>query len=242
MVTNNLKKIVLDIETVGFDYDSFDDYTKLQIVKLLRAEIPEKGGEPQINGKSIKEFLGLTPLTGQVVVCGVLDINANKGTVYYQNLNPRAVKTTEGIFTFVPLSEKGILESFWELAENYQEFITFNGRQFDIPFLMIRSAIHGIRPTKDLLNNRYLSGQRWDSKHIDLQELLTFYGAPSFKGSIHMWCKAFGIESPKENETSGDMVGKMFAEGKFLEIANYNKGDVIATKKLYEIWDSKLRF
>jgi len=92
------------------------------------------------------------------------------------------------------------------------------------------------------MSNRYTNSQKFDARHIDLQDQLTFYGTTNYKGSIHMWCKAFNIESPKEEEITGDMVGKYFNEGKYLEIARYNAGDLTATKRLYEYWNKNLRF
>ena len=41
------------------------------------------------------------------------------------------------------LSEKEMLESFWRVAKYVDQFITFNGRNFDVPFLMMRSAMLG---------------------------------------------------------------------------------------------------
>jgi hypothetical protein len=59
---------------------------------------------------------------------------------------------------------------------------------------------------------------------------------------LHTWSRAFGIESPKSQGITGDDVGALFKEGKFLEIARYNVGDLRATKKLYEYWDKYLCF
>ena len=72
------------------------------------------------------------------------------------------------------------------------EIITFNGRGFDCPFILIRSAVHKIKPTKDLMPNRY------NGVHIDLLDQLTFYGASRRKFSLDMWCKTFGIKAPKK--------------------------------------------
>jgi uncharacterized protein YprB with RNaseH-like and TPR domain len=49
-------------------------------------------------------------------------------------------------------------------------FITFNGRSFDAPFLIVRSAVHRIKPSVNLIPNRY------DKYHIDLFDQLSFYG------------------------------------------------------------------
>ena len=95
---------------------------------------------------------------------------------------------------------------------------SFNGRGFDIPFLLIRSAVHKIKPTKNLMSNRYLNSQKFDSKHVDLLDQLTFYEAARRWGNLHLWCRAFGVESPKSLGVTGETVGKLFKEKRFLEI------------------------
>jgi predicted PolB exonuclease-like 3'-5' exonuclease len=133
-----------------------------------------------------------------------------------------------------------MLEQFWQGALSYHNFVTFNGREFDIPFLMIRSAIHKIKPTKNLLSNRYLSSQFVNAKHIDLCDQLSFYGAVWKKSSLHLACRAFGIVSPKAGGVSGDDVGALFKEKKFVDIAKYNVGDLVATNELYGYWNTYL--
>ena len=93
--------------------------------------------------------------------------------------------------------KKEILEKFWNTVKSYREIITFNGRGFDCPFILIRSAVHKIKPTKDLMPNRY------NGTHIDLLDQLTFYGASRRRFSLDMWCKTFGIKSPKEEGITG---------------------------------------
>ncbi len=125
---------------------------------------------------------------------------------------------------------------FWEAVRHYDQIITFNGRGFDAPFLIIRSSIHKIQPTKELMPNRY------NLAHVDLLDLLTFYGAVRRKFSLHMWCKAFGIKSPKEEGVTGYEVSDLFKQQQYLTIAKYCVGDLFATKELYKYWDKYVRF
>src|SRR5690606_36492537 len=68
-------------------------------------------------------------------------------------------------------SEKEILQEFWcYVAQFAGTVITFNGRSFDGPFLMLRSAILGIAPSRNLVPFRYSFQQ-----HCDLLEVLTFF-------------------------------------------------------------------
>jgi len=56
------------------------------------------------------------------------------------------------------------------------------------------------------------------------------------KPSLHLFCRAFGIESPKAEGIAGDDVAKLFSEKKFRNIAEYNSRDVVATTLLYKKW------
>lgn len=185
--------------------------------------------------------MGFSPLTGQIVALGVYDCDKEKGAVYFQSPQKKVDQFEEAGVLFKPMSEKEMLANFWEGAKQYDEFISFNGRGFDVPFLLVRSAVHGIRATKDLMSNRYLGSQKFGAKHVDLLDQLTFYGASQKKGSLHLWCRAFGIKSPKEDDISGDEVSKYFKEGKSADIARYNARDLKATKELYEKWEKYIK-
>ena len=89
------------------------------------------------------------------------------------------------------------------------------------------------------MEGRYLYQQKF-AKHIDLLDQLTFYGATRKKGNLHLWSKVFGIKSPKDEGVTGDDVGRLFKEKKFLDIARYNVGDLHATKELYDKWNNYL--
>ena len=130
---------------------------------------------------------------------------------------------------FKAMSEKEMLERFWEGAKNYDQFITFNGRSFDVPFLMVRSAVNGVRPSVFLMGYRYDK----NSNHIDLMDKLSFQGAVRKKPNLHLVARAFGVKSPKESGITGEDVGRLFKEGKYLEIAKYNVGDLKAKGKFF---------
>ena len=230
---SNQQKLIFDIETIGVDFESLDELSQEYLLSYT---------ETEEEAKEVKERLSFSPLTGEIVAIGVLNPETNKGAVYFQAPEQKIAPFEEQGISFETGSEKEIIEKFWEAATHYQQFISFNGRSFDVPFLMIRSAILGIKPTKNLLINRYLSNQPANAYHIDLLDQLTFYGAMRRKFNLHFWCKAFGIKSPKEEGISGDDVKELFKEKKYLEIARYNVGDLLATKELYERWQKYLSF
>ena len=91
------------------------------------------------------------------------------------------------------------------------------------------------------MSNRYLSSQKFGATHIDLFDQLTFYGATRRKGGLHLWCRAFGITSPKAPRSDGGRRGPAFQGKKYKEIARYNVGDLIATKELYDYWKNYIK-
>lgn len=223
-----MSKIVFDIETVGENFDEIDATSQEMLLRWAESEEAQQ---------EVKDGLGFSPLTGQIVAIGVMDVETEKGAVYYQSPG----KTLEEDFEKIKLktmSEPEMLEQFWSVAKRCSECISFNGRAFDVPFLMVRSAIHKIRVPVNLMPPRYSS----NAIHIDLMDQLTFYGSVRRKGNLHMWCRAFGITSPKADGVTGDDVGRLFQEKKYQKIAEYNVGDLKATRELYRYWNDYMRF
>ena len=179
----------------------------------------------------VKEGLGFSPLTGQIIAIGILNPDTDRGAAYFvadDKIKPYEKDEAQ----YIPCAdEKELITHFWEVASHYDQFITFNGRSFDCPYIMIRSAILKIKPTKNLMPNRY-----FDS-HIDLLDRLMFFGAVRKMMNLHMWCQAFGIESPKAKGVTGHEVANLFKNKKFKEIAEYCFDDIKATKELYLYWD-----
>ena len=238
-------KLIFDIETIGVDFDVLDTVTQESLTRWIKKEAAgETDYETMLD--ELKSGLGFSPLTGEIVTIGILDYHTGQGEVCFaapgEKLEMRDEKLETAEIKFQPMDEKAMLQKFWDIARKYPYFITFNGRGFDAPFLMIRSAVHGIRPSKDLMRARYLYQQSADAVHIDLYDQLTFYGTSRSKGNLHMFCRAFGIKTPKESGVTGDNVTALFKDKKFLDIAKYNAGDLLATAELYKYWNEYIRF
>lgn len=223
--------LIFDIETVGESWDSLDEKTQTVLSRWIE-RTARTDGEKKERLLSLKNELGFSPLTGSIVALGMYDLERSMGVVYYtgdvEDLTP------SGDFKFKSCSEKELLEDFWDGVQSYDTFVTFNGRSFDVPFILHRSVVCDVKPSIDLMRKRYLT-QQTIPYHIDLQDELTFYGAMMKRPSLHMFCRAYGIKSPKEN-VDGDDVAELFARKQFRDIAQYNAQDVIATTELYKKW------
>lgn len=217
-----MSNIVFDIETSGFEFDTLSDSFQEYILKFATTKEEEK---------TEKEKLGLWSLTGEIVTIALIFEDSKEGYVFFQTPEENIEPFEKENIKYVPGSEKNILKNFWNIIKNCDKFITFNGRRFDCPFILIRSAINKIKAKRDLMPHRYSV-----SNHIDLLDQLTFYGAVRKKFPLDLWCRAFGIDSPKQ-ECSGENVHALFKQKEFLDIANYCISDVKATLKLYRYWN-----
>jgi predicted PolB exonuclease-like 3'-5' exonuclease len=222
-----MRRIVFDIETLGFPLESFDQ--EVQSYLLRFADTEEKIEE-------LKKNLNLHPLTAQILCIALYNPDTQHGRVFFQSDTEDEYSSSDNAVQFTSGSEEEILRNFWEIIPKYDQFITFNGRSFDCPFLLLRSAILNVQPTRNLMPYRY------DSEiHCDLLEQLTFYQTTR-RFNLDFYCKAFGIESPKTKGITGLDMKTLFDEKRFREIAEYCYGDVLATAELYKRWLAYLNF
>ncbi len=222
-----MNRIVFDIETLGFPIESFDEQQQDYLLKYAKTE--EEKTEAILR-------LNLAPQTAQVIAIGMMNPESNQGRVFYQATGHDASFSEDRMVEFVPGTEREVLENFWKTIPHYAQFITFNGRTFDCPFLMLRSAMLGIKPARNLMPYRYSAAE-----HCDLLEQLTYYGAFR-KFNLDFYCKSFGIRSPKSEGITGLDLGPLFREGRFREIAEYCMRDVKATAELFRRWHDLLEF
>jgi len=234
-----MSTLVFDIETVGEKWGDLDAVTQATLTRWIDRSTTDEA-DRQAKYTDLKEGLGFSPLTGQVVAIGVYDVERMTGAVYYQGNGEEVDEPTDD-FIYKQRSERQMLEDFWEGARSYDTFVTFNGRCFDVPFLMHRSAISRVQPTKNLMEGRYPYQQK-TVRHVDLQDEMSFYGAQQRRPNLHLCCRAYGIESPKSGGVAGDDVAELFARKQFRDIAMYNARDVIATTALYQKWQEYFDF
>jgi DNA polymerase elongation subunit (family B) len=222
-----MSRVILDIETFGKNFESLDKATQEYLLRY--ADTDDKKQE-------VKDSLSFYPLTAEVITIGLLNPDKENGHVFFQTGGETLLPFEEDNIRYEAGTEKEIIEKFWNCIKEYDHLITFNGRGFDCPFILIRSAVHKIKPKKDLMPNRY------NDTHIDLLDQLAFYGASRRKFSLDMWCKAFGIKSPKGDGITGYEVRDLFKEGRYFDIAKYCVGDLRATKELFKYWEDYIQF
>ncbi len=224
-----MKKLVIDIETVGTPWEEHDSYVREYLIKgMNEAEAEEE-----------KRRGALSPFTGRIVAIGVVNAETGRSCAMYEVPGQTDVSVRkEGNRTLISGTEKQILEKFWDYLGKGDRFISFNGRQFDGPFLMIRSAINGVTPKRDLVGNRYRF-----HPNCDLREVLNFNGTINprqMRFNLDLACKAFGIVSSKTEGMDGRAVETLYRAGRYEDIAVYCLEDVRATSELYLKLESTL--
>ncbi len=229
-----MPELVFDIESVAIPLEDFEEAQRTYLMRYAeKAKTPEE--QEQRRETAIRR-MAFNAMTAQVISIGMMNVESGRGRVYYQGLEEEPWQSEDGLFQFETGTEAEILEKFWQSAASYDRVITFNGRRFDCPFVMVRSALYGIKPTRNLMTNRY------DAKtHCDLLDQLTFYGATR-RFSLDFYCHIFGIESSKDQGITGDEIRGMYEQGLHQEIALYCMADVKSTAELYKKWHATLHF
>uniref|UniRef100_A0A832G234 3'-5' exonuclease n=1 Tax=Ignavibacterium album TaxID=591197 RepID=A0A832G234_9BACT len=227
-----MRRIVFDIETCSYPFNTLSASQQEYLLKYAEKESdPEK--KQQMTDEAIR-YTSLYPFTAKCIVIGIFDIEKEKSYIYYESDDKEEWQSEDSKTSYKGLSEKEMLESFWRIAKNINQFITFNGRNFDVPFLMLRSALLKVKPTINLMAERY------GNTHIDLLEQLTFFGTTR-KFNLDFYCNAFGIESPKSKDISGMEVKNLYEAGRIKDIAVYCSKDIYATFQLFKIWEEYLK-
>jgi len=133
------------------------------------------------------------------------------------------------------LEGEPILLAEWNdfMASKRPTIVTWNGRGFDLPALMLRSFRHG-------LNLNWYFGTRdyryrySEEKHLDLMDAMADYGAVrSMK--LDAIATLAGLPG-KHDDMDGSKVAGMFDEGRIAEIAQYCTSDTVQTAFVFMRW------
>jgi hypothetical protein len=219
--------VVIDIETLAYPPEFFDQERRNYLLKPAPFDTDPSDALHRMH---------LSPLTARVIAIALLNPDSGRARILYEHPEGTEERSADGRAEFVPGSEEQILRGFWSAVAHYPRLITFNGRAFDGPFLMLRSALLGVVPSRNLVPYRFST-----TEHCDLLDQLTMYGATR-RFSLDFYCRAFGIASPKGNGITGLSLGSLVAEGRYREVAEYCLADARATAELFRRWETYLSF
>jgi len=204
--------LVFDIETSGAPWEDLPASLQSSLIRKAK-----DGGE-----ELARSQLGLSPTTGRIVCIAFQDVQEGRSAAYVLG-DP--ARSSEPIYYC--RTEREILEEFYRILAEFRRYVTYNGKNFDVPFILARSAILEVVPGPFPVTKRYST-----SPHLDLCELLSSFGSLRYE-SLDGWCQAFGIRSPKSG-IDGSQVQTYFEAGRLQEIAEYCLQDVRATAELFE--------
>ncbi len=232
--------LVFDIETSAVPLDSFDESSQEYLMRPAN-NLPA-GEEREAKREELTRMMNLWPFTAQVVCIAMINAGTLRGQVIFiaDDFESNTCDVT-GVDFMPVMDEVELLNQFWLVAMHYDKVVTFNGRQFDIPFLYLRSAQLDVPITrKNWLGYRFAT-----EPHCDLAEQLTFYNVSGRSGAarrfnLDFYCRIFGIDSPKSHGVTGMDVNQLMEEERYGEIAEYCLRDVFATVKLFDIWKARL--
>ena len=204
----DVSPIVVDVETCGLPNAA--DYLE-PVTPDARLKDPAKI-EADIADKTAARLdrLGLDWNVGRIVAIGYW--TEQRDTVAY------VCQMEE--------DEQRELSVFWRHAKQ-RTIVTFNGRNFDLPFMIQRSRYLGIaHPTLDL--RPYGGGQG----NVDLYLELTFgrKDSPCMRQTLRAFCRRFGI--PVTDEIAGKDIPAMVAAGEWDKVVSHVTSDVDLTVAL----------
>ena len=123
-----------------------------------------------------------------------------------------------------PGEEASLLKEFWEAVGKLNarpRWATYNGKEFDVPFLTARSSYHGISPTRQDIIETYPFSH---DPHVDLSKVWLSVGS-----SFEEMCDHLGVPSPKEDGMDGSVVAEAVSDGRLDKVEAYCERDVVAT-------------
>ena len=214
---------VVDIETETPTFDSLSPEEQEYFT--------ERSQKDQKYSNTMDQSLTAAYGLSKILCIGTYRTDRNSG-VLLQEGEASTPKSSAEDYVIIRGDEKHMLEQFWgrakAAADDKLRLVTFFGEAFDMPTIMIRSAMLGVTPSVYAQSSRY--GKK-STYHLDLNTVLSFRGSGK-NYSLAYWCRRFDIKSPKD-DMKGSMVAEAYRAGRIDDIGRYCMRDVKATVELY---------
>ncbi|MHB1330725.1 MAG: ribonuclease H-like domain-containing protein [Minisyncoccota bacterium] len=218
-----MNKLFFDIETLPANESSHK-----ALKYLYDKKISKLGQELDKVPETFEKFLEKTSFDGAFgrICCIAYAIN-DEPTEYIEGAE----------------NEADMIKKFWEIAGKMDLLIGHNVRDFDLPFIMQRSAILNVKPSWNKFEE---PGKKpWDM--VKFLSFARYKNAPIFD-TMHEWSNwsdgrnskslehlalAMSIPTPKEG-IDGSQVASFYEQGKIKEICEYCMKDVETTRLVYK--------
>ncbi|MDD6055628.1 MAG: 3'-5' exonuclease [Helicobacteraceae bacterium] len=136
--------------------------------------------------------------------------------------------------------EKSLLQDFFKFFNQKQpKLVSYNGRGFDIPMLLLRAMKHRLNAVAYFEdNNPQFNKNKWENYrqryserfHTDLLDSLSNFGVVR---GLKLDILANLVGFPGKYDTSGDMVLELYYKNELEKINEYCQSDVLNTYGLY---------
>lgn len=219
---------IFDIETVEDINPQFFEFKQNSLSAPSNYKDPLKIQQYiESSMEKLKENAPLDPMTGKIIMIGIL-MDKN-----YVGLDDKDfVKKTVDNDTVIQIygEERKILETFWDIFQIYRlncgdPIVSYNGKSFDLPFIIIRSAVNGIVLKDKMTLSDYINKYNYE-KHIDLYTILNSH-------SLSEWAFLFNLTNQLSND--GKKIAEFYKMGSpgMELIKDKNLIDLMLTKNIY---------
>jgi len=215
-----MRTLTFDIETVP--QDNLEPYQITEYRKVMKTNLKRFFPDGNYTLSELKDIRNLTmavsPFLGKIVVIGL----------HYKGED--GVEETHAIYGY---DERTLLVEFWSTLSKLTKtrFISFNGLNFDVPFILKRSLFHRVTPT----NNDFMDLRRFSQwPHYDVKMMMGDWDKYA-TGTLDLISNFLSIPSPKEGKVAAKDVYYAYKNKQLKEVADYCLRDVVATFEVYSI-------
>lgn len=124
-----------------------------------------------------------------------------------------------------PKDETDMLSNFWYTVAHHGQIVGYNLINFDLPTILMRSMLLGVKPSRELPLRKYSR-----EPIFDVMQELAYWNPENWKG-LDWWARRLGIGA---TIGSGADIYNLWKEGKQEEIDAHCRRDVELTRDIYE--------
>lgn len=213
--------ICFDIETAK------DNLESNQLAWFASKRVDKRLKDPVKIDQSMAEVVskfGLSPLTGKIILIGIIADNKLAdgfeplGDMFLCQLGLNGTTELENLSAFWHIISTGLSQG--------HRLASYNGKQFDMPFIFARSIINKIPRPATMRSIDDFTSKYKSALHVDLYNALG-------EGSQSEWANKLGI-SP-DLASDGKNIGEWYEKGNFEEIKSKNKLDLIELSSMFRL-------
>ena len=229
--------LVVDIETIPDLKDEV--YVNYKSSALMRKGLSKAETIESHKKEVIRDKFALSPLTGKLICGGFLsDMQLPEAPLTEHTVLNKAGEDTLLYYdAILSDNELGLLvdtlHTIQRYLDNGHRIVTYNGNDFDIPFIVRRAIFNNLEcpanfPTLDNLTNKYRP-----QYHLDLKMVLNpSYAEQQRSGKLSEWAYLLGATSDLGG--NGGEVYEQYLTKDFDGIKNHCIADIVKTYFIYQ--------